>query len=219
MAQNVAKCPACGALRTSVSAVCSECGYEYNDVQVSNSIKEFTDKINELDERIARNQAESEKKGVGVWTVLGWIFLYPVMIGIFLYKKAKAMNEPLEGEEAIKSKAIINFPIPNSKEDLVEFAILANSRVKPLTRMSVLTNSGAHIQRWNKIWNEKGRQISQKAEFALRDDQSTLNQIKSSVQKSAEIEKTNDSLLWSTLGILCLFFIILWIFLIIAQGA
>ncbi len=46
----IKKCPSCGAEVKSFSAFCSDCGHEFRVVQDSGSLKEFTNKLFELQE-------------------------------------------------------------------------------------------------------------------------------------------------------------------------
>ena len=205
---SVAKCPACGSLRESFAAICPECGYEFTDIQTSDSLQKFTDKIDEYDRTLAIQNSADEKKGVGFWTVVLWIFLFPIMFGIFIFKKISAKHESLEGIEKLKSEAILNHPIPNSRNDLLEFSILVNNRIRPLSPFNALSKSGMNIQKWNRVWVEKGSHIEKKAQIALKDDSSSLNQIAKSLQKANEQMVKNERMQWIMMGALCVIFIV-----------
>jgi RecJ-like exonuclease len=61
---------------------------------------------------------------------------------------------------------IESFPIPNSKEDIFEFAILAVSKIKP---------EGAKT---NSAWQTKLIQVNLKAQLAFGDDKASLEKLK-----------------------------------------
>lgn len=209
MAEAVAKCPACGAFRESFTALCPDCGYEFTDIQTSLSIQKFADQITEYDKMIYAEGGE-KKKGVGFWTVLGWIFLFPVMLILFILKKIKSKHTELTGAEKLKSEAILNFPIPNSRNDLIEFSLFVNNKIKPINYFNALTNSGMNIQKWNNVWKEKGKTIEQKAGLALKDDRNSYNQIAANLQKMNDQISKNDQIQWIMIGALGALFLI-WI--------
>lgn len=205
----VLKCPACGAIRSSFEALCPECDYEFTDIQVSDSFRKFSEKIEEYDRQILGQENKESKKGIGFLTILGWIVIFPVMMAIFVVKKVNAKNKQLSGPEKLKSEAIANFPVPNSKNDLLEFAIFVENKVKPLNYLNALSKTGMDIQRWNKVWNEKSNHIMQKAEIALSDDRNSLNKIQTSYQNTSNLLKKNEMTQWIMLGVLCALFIVL----------
>lgn len=202
----LSKCPACGSLRQSFAAVCPECGYEFPDIQESAAIQKFTDKIDEYDRLIAQ-QGDGKSSGVGFWTVVGWLFLFPLMFCLYILKKLRMKHEQLQGPEKLKSESILNFPVPNSRNDLMEFAIMVESRVKPLSYLNALTSSGMDIQKWNLIWESKANQIEKKAEIALKDDKTTLSRIRTSFQNVRETIKKNNQMQWIMMGGLGVLFI------------
>lgn len=203
----IAKCPACGALRQSFSAVCPDCNYEFTDIRQSDAIRQFADRIDEYD-RLIVTQNDGKEKKVGFWIVIAWIFLFPIMFAIFIVKKIKAKNAQLEGNENLKSQAILNFPVPNSRNDLIEFSLLVESRVKPINYFNALSDSGMNTQKWNKIWLEKAAHIEKKAQIALQDDPSSLNSIRSSAANMRNQISRNDQMQWAVLGVLALLFVV-----------
>jgi uncharacterized membrane protein YvbJ len=48
---NIRKCPACGAEVESFQSRCANCGHEFNQAEVASSVKEFSNKILELELR------------------------------------------------------------------------------------------------------------------------------------------------------------------------
>lgn len=92
---NVVKCPNCGAPVVSGSAVCSECGYTFSNVKVNSSIEKLAEKIDAIEKSLGNESLKGQLFG-----------------GLSQNGSRKA--------QAIAS-AIKNFPVPNTREDLLEF--------------------------------------------------------------------------------------------------
>lgn len=211
----ISKCPACGALRQSFDAICPECNYEFTDIEVSGTLEKFNDKIEEYDRLISSETPESSK--TGFWIVVGWIFFFPFMFGYYMFKKLKAKDAALTGNEKLKSEAILNFAVPNSRNDLIEFALLIESKVKPLTYMNALTNSGMNIQKWNNVWNEKAGHLLKKSEFALSEDQRTLSKLQECKSNIDKVISQNNKMQLMMMGLLALTFIFFLILMSLGQ--
>ena len=98
------------------------------------------------------NQVESESNG-SVWAELG-----------------------LGGDKDLRRrKAIIqNFPIPTTKEDILEFLSLA----VPLARKVSIWSDDVQAREMYPTWRAKCEQIIMKAKFSMKDDKETLAMIK-----------------------------------------
>ena len=82
----------------------------------------------------------------------------------------------------------MHFPIPNSKEDIIEFLMMAIPLAKPAKRSgfgfikNVLAKFGDDENKnWNHliagVWIQKCEQIIMKAKFSMKDDKRTLEEI------------------------------------------
>ena len=73
------KCPACGEVLQSMTAICPACGHEINSAKLASALKEFIDEINECDKIIANTpKKELPKKGWKSWkksTRILWVIL------------------------------------------------------------------------------------------------------------------------------------------------
>lgn len=88
-----------------------------------------------------------------------------------------AMND----EKFNRKKSIIqNFPIPTTKDDIIEFLSLTVplARKKNLFKKIMDNDSDAGADKMRPIWRAKCEQIIMKAKFSLRDDKKTLEMIK-----------------------------------------
>ena len=73
-----------------------------------------------------------------------------------------------------KKKAIIqNFPIPNTKEDILEFLTLA----VPLAKKPGFFDQDETKREMYPVWKAKCEQIIMKAKFSMKDDPKTLAEI------------------------------------------
>ena len=147
----VHKCPNCGASISSFTTNCPSCGYELRDIKVSESVKEFTNELYRI---------ESER-----------------IIG-----KSKGLNKrSIEKNNSIIDKKIVNlisnFAIPNTREDLFEFLILASSNINQSGYDEFGNSSGINksSERNSRIaisdaWMAKFNQADQKAKLMFPND-------------------------------------------------
>lgn len=137
----VHKCPFCGEIVPPLKSKCPSCGNEFRDVDSSNSVQQFSQQLIRLN-----NKANITTNG-----------------------KNNTETE-LELIEKQKIALIQSFPIPNTKEDVVEFLVLANSNI---TVDSFFDH--AKIKReLADAWAAKYEQAYQKA-CILLDDTAKLN--------------------------------------------
>jgi hypothetical protein len=67
------------------------------------------------------------------------------------------------------------FPVPNSKEDIFEFAILAVSKIKP------------DAARTNSAWQTKLKQVWLKAQLAFDDDKASLAKLQTIMNEAQKV--------------------------------
>jgi molybdopterin synthase catalytic subunit len=109
---DIRKCPACGAIVPQLTGFCKECGYEFSNVGVSTTSQLVADEIKKIKEESARKKQELRMSG-----------LYSAE------KKEGESYSPLEKAEKdvywdsqYKIDSFIeSFPIPNTKNDLLDF--------------------------------------------------------------------------------------------------
>lgn len=95
------KCPNCGASIPVMAIVCPKCGYELSNQKGSSSVQTLADKIEKISMRLSLD--------------------------------GKKPNEIEEAKNALNEEiinAISLFPVPNSKQDIIEFLALACSKAK-----------------------------------------------------------------------------------------
>lgn len=182
------KCPNCGEVLNAFDAKCPTCGYEIRNRQAANSIQELTRKLELIDARkmdsisfdslieepdLEDFPAEPEST---MKKLIGWDFQEKkrreavecaraqkeeTLKRIQTEKKNLVRNAEKKFEnqkQTEKANLIQNFPIPNTKEDILEFALLASSNVNA-------KNAAPDVVM--KAWIGKLDQINQKAAISL----------------------------------------------------
>lgn len=137
------KCPHCGEPLKSFEAVCPVCGYELRGVAASKTTQQLAEEIAQI-ERTRPKQKRREKKKFF----------------------SNDVDEPDEIDKSI-ANLIQTFPIPNSKEDVIEFIVLAMSNADTEV-LDSLEKNGANWAARNIIseaWINKLEQAYQKAKI------------------------------------------------------
>ena len=99
------KCPNCGEIIKAFTTVCPSCGHEFRGTAPSETVKELQLKL----EAIEASRKEPKKRIIPIVTL-------------------DMLEIPAVDKQKIN--LIRNFAIPNSKEELVEFIILASSNIE-----------------------------------------------------------------------------------------
>ena len=97
------KCPNCGAVIDAYNTTCKSCGFEIRSENALSSVQELSRKL----ENIESQRNLSKKKS-------------------FLSNLYGLSTDPVY---SAKATAIMNYPIPNTKEEILEFMVLASSNV------------------------------------------------------------------------------------------
>lgn len=163
-AGNIQTCPACGATVNAMELNCSECRHEFRNISAVNSIKEFH-------KRYMAIEADERKRVENV--VEKWH-----------YDAEKTKNAILQRQISL----VGTFPIPNTKEDIMEFLTLAfPEATKDLNQGWLAKKMGAahkdymYVQLQN-AWKSKCTQVIMKARQIIKDNH-MLNQVESYAKK------------------------------------
>ena len=151
------KCPSCGAPVLAFKTKCPDCGYEFRNIDNSNAVTDFFRRLQNI------VKEESNRKPVGLDKLLG-------------------NNQPwLIAQKIVQRQThlISSFPIPNSKEDILEFLSMAlpeaTKKIGFIAKMPGTIES--HKGELKKAYNSKCKQIIMKARFSMKDDKKTLEEI------------------------------------------
>ena len=147
----IRKCPNCGEILKAFEINCLSCGYEIRDVLVSSAVKEFEMKLESIESR-----REYEKpRG--------------------LFAAGEALQRVSKTDEQ-KISLIKSFSVPNSKEDMLEFMILATSSIN-MSEYDCTKAISMSEKKLNDAWFSKVQQVYEKAKRSYSSD-STFAEIK-----------------------------------------
>ena len=154
------KCPSCGAPTQAFATKCPECGHEFRGIQTSGSVQKLFETLNELE-----GQRQSDSIGG--------------MVGEFIGKGFGIGGGNKMDQK--KKEAISSFPVPNTKEDILEFLSLAFPKAKKIS----IGFFESHSDRFEKekfnsfvpVWKSKCEQVIMKARFSMKNDKMTLDEI------------------------------------------
>lgn len=185
------KCPNCGELINAFVTICPACNYELRGAKASSIVKEFADKL----EQIERTR-EAQK--------------FHSFIG-----KLYGSDGQLNKTDEQKISLIRSFSIPNTKEDIFEFMILAASNIDlklyGLGDKGVITASQRAV---SDAWLAKFEQAYEKASFAFSTSSDFLSIKDIHDKKIKQLKRKKWEIPMLILGILALAFLP-WLFVLI----
>jgi len=194
---DVRKCPACGAIAESFAVKCQDCGTEFRNIEASQNIIKFFEKLDEIESNRKDSvySSDGNANGIGVLTIIKWLFfwyiLLPLKIVNFFINKSKPAK--WSTTDSRKEELILNFPVPASKEEILEFLTLAYSRLNTNTYFNLFSEETKYKNAWNKIWLKKIEQINAKASLAMKNDKKSLEDVQNIANESRNIIKNNNS--------------------------
>ena len=154
---DIKKCPACGTIIQAFTAICSDCGHTFSNVNAVSSVTKLYEQL---------QQAEAEERNRKV-EAAGWIDKF----------QASAATNDHQIEERVKKRkasVVSGFPVPNTKEDILEFLSMAVPEAgKKPNFLMMQTAAGALY----KAWHSKAEQVVMKARFSLKEDKRLLEEI------------------------------------------
>ena len=146
---DVRKCPACGAMVESFTTKCPECGYEFANTEANSMAQKLLDKLEAVD--ALEQQKGSPQSGLD-------------LVSSILKPCARAFGFGKNAANERKVQIIRTFPIPNTKEDLIEMLTLAHANSKGFRQSSI------DEEDLKRAWKAKEKQAMAKADIVLKDD-------------------------------------------------
>lgn len=163
------KCPHCGEVMKSFSANCPSCGNEIRGSKASTSVQELAYKLEKIE---AQEMQPFETKKSVMKMVFGRDFNNEDEL-------EEAQDRFDEQKASKKANLIINFSVPNTREDILEFMLLASSNINVKKGLD---------DEVTKAWLSKLEQVYEKARLILG-NKSEFAQIKYIYdKKKAEIK-------------------------------
>ena len=139
------KCPNCGEVLKSFELNCPACGYELRGAKATSAVKEFALKLEAIESR------REYEKPRGLFAVA-------------------AAQQRVSKTDEQKISLIKSFPVPNTKEDMLEFMILAISSMNMRTYDSANTDISKSEKEVNAAWFSKVQQVYEKAKMSYSAD-------------------------------------------------
>lgn len=175
------KCPNCAERLDSFMTVCSTCGYELRGAKGASVVKEFAEKLEQIESvRIEANKFNSVMEGV--------------------FGKFNKTDEQ-------KINLIRSFSIPNTKEDIVEFVILAASNIDLRLYGFSGGDPNSSQRAISDAWLAKFEQAYDKARFSFSNSPDFLNikEIYDQKMRQLKREKRNQTLIILSMVLFLLF--------------
>lgn len=196
----IRKCPNCGEVLDSMVARCPACGHEIRRTKAASSVRELALKLEQIEAKRMPKESDApisplvikeEAPDSMLKKALGWDFgesKRREAEQATLAKEQQAREKELNArrkerkrkerkferqKRKEKTNLIHNFPIPNSKEDIFEFMLLASSSIKFSSKERVIT----------KAWMAKMDQVYQKAEIIFNNN-TDLEQVREVYEKT-----------------------------------
>jgi hypothetical protein len=162
---DVKKCPACGSMVQSFQTKCPDCGHEFSGIEANASVQKLFKMLDDVE-----SQRDDKVTAGGV---IGGLFKNSIGGG--------ALSQALGGgskTDKRKKEIISSFPVPNTKEDILEFLSLAFPKAQ--SKGNFMTKNNPEYIEHNEfvsVWKAKCEQIIMKAKFSMKEDKKTLDEI------------------------------------------
>ena len=181
---DIKKCPACGAMLQSFQTKCDDCGHEFRNIDAVGSAQKLFDLLQAVTIRNSQSISDLEKQKAQRLESLSQKHNSDGSLVKLFGGQTRSDNQDQEREDLIreinkdrekvekslfqeKANIIKNFPIPNTKEDLIELLAMATS--------NSYDNDG-NVGHEEEVWIQKTDQIYTKVKIAADKDPAFLDQ-------------------------------------------
>lgn len=123
------KCPVCGAVVDGGIPVCPECNYAFRGLEANSSVAKLTDILNAISKKFEGLNLKHQEKSSG-----------NVFASIFDDTQAENLKQCI----STTNNAIINFAVPTTKEDLMEFILFLEPKTRGGLTAPHFHNKGAY---------------------------------------------------------------------------
>lgn len=157
------KCPACGSPVQLSVIKCFDCDHEFSGVEANSSISTLFEMLNDAEDMRKDDRGTSDNPLSAIGGLMSDAF--------------SDMRGP--GKVDKKKMAIIsNFPIPTTKDDILEFLSLALPKAKKSGNFFTKDQPENKLHnQYVPVWKGKCEQIIMKAKFSMKEDKKVLEEI------------------------------------------
>ncbi len=172
-AGGILKCPSCGEVIPSMTAICPSCGHELNATQKSESLAEFIDDLADCDSDIRDNPRPPS--GWKTWNKKqkrNWVWLniftacIPLSIQMIIPVLKYHSTPELSPEEQAKVDLIQNFSFDNTRAAYSEGMYFLRDKVSYIAREKV----DRYTAYWARLWTEKATSMFEKSQELMPND-------------------------------------------------
>lgn len=109
------KCPVCGAVVEGGIPTCPECGYAFRGLKANSSVEKLSEMVKDENEKLQEITLKRQERSSNS--------VFPTVFD-------NAQNENLRQHIQKINSIIVNFPVPTTKEDLMEFILFLDPKTK-----------------------------------------------------------------------------------------
>ena len=189
---DIKKCPACGAIIQSFTGKCGDCGHEFRNIESEVTINKLFDALMEADnipkDDFIRLSNNNEAAGLKNSIVGGFLSNHNRQVDN-IYEKSRLEEyekKHLQKIQARKAQIISNFPVPNSKDAILEFITMGIPKAKPIKKGIFSGPYSAAEKEHNALvpaWKSKIDQVVIKAKMSMKEDKALLVDIEKMVNE------------------------------------
>jgi hypothetical protein len=163
---DIRKCPACGGIIGAAQAVCGDCGHAFTNVGALSSVTKLHEQLIQIESE-ERNRPKSSIDGGG--------FLSSLTNPAARIAAMKEATQDIDNVIMTRKAGIIqSFPVPNSKEDMLDFLTMAVPECKKKPGWFGMKTGAGKLYN---AWHSKAEQIVMKAKFSLKEDKKAMEEI------------------------------------------
>jgi hypothetical protein len=163
------KCPSCGASVDSFTTQCIACNHVFRAVEANSNVKKLFNDFQNIDNEVREN---FYRNGMDKIVIPASVFTKEKVIQKSMFQ----IETEIEASSIEQKVNLISiFPVPNSKEEILDFLILSvpQASVKIGYYDKILQNK----TKLKKAWLSKAEEVIMRARFAMKNDPKTLEQI------------------------------------------
>jgi hypothetical protein len=165
----VIKCPSCGAPVDSFTTKCIACDHVFREVEANSNVKKLFNDFQKIDREVRELYYQNGQDKM--------VFPASAFSKEKIIQKTNSQIETEIEASAVEQKVNLMslFPVPNSKEEILEFLVLCVPQAS--IKIGFFDKILQSKTKLKKAWMAKAEEVIMRARFAMKDDPKTLEQI------------------------------------------